>query len=61
VFNASDTSQTISLAGASGKQFQLHKVQQTSKDKTVKASKFKKNTGSFTVPARTTAVFVEAQ
>jgi len=61
VFNASDTTQTINVPGSAGKHYQLHKIQQTSKDKTVKDSKFKRNTGSFTVPARTTAVFVEAQ
>jgi pullulanase/glycogen debranching enzyme len=61
VFNASDTTQAINVPGASGKNYLLHKVQQTSKDKTVKDSKFKKNTGTFTVPAWTTAVFVEGQ
>ena len=61
VFNASDSSQTITLADTARKHFRLHKVQRTSEDETVTLSKFKQNTGSFTVPARTTAVFVEAQ
>jgi pullulanase-type alpha-1,6-glucosidase len=61
VFNASDTSQTVSLASAAGRHFQLHKVQRTSDDVTVTLSKFKQKTGSFTVPARTTAIFVETQ
>ena len=60
VLNASDTSQTITLADTAGAHFQLHKVQRTSDDVTVTLSKFKQKTGSFTVPARTTAVFVEA-
>jgi len=61
VFNASDTSQTVTLADTAGSKFQLHKVQRTSDDETVTQSKFKQKTGSFTVPARTTAVFVEAR
>ena len=61
IFNASDTSQSISLADAAGDHFQLHKVQRTSEDVTVTTSKFKQKTGTFTVPARTTAVFVEVQ
>ena len=61
IFNASDTAQTVTLAGTAGARFQLHKVQRTSDDLTVTESKFKQKTGSFTVPARTTAVFVEAQ
>jgi pullulanase-type alpha-1,6-glucosidase len=61
VFNASDTSQTITLSDTARKHFRLHKVQRTSEDVTVTLSKFKQNTGAFTVPARTTAVFVETQ
>ena len=61
VFNASDTAQTITLADTAGGHFQLHKVQRNSEDVTVTTSKFKQKTGSFTVPARTTAVFVELQ
>jgi pullulanase-type alpha-1,6-glucosidase len=61
VFNASDTEQTIAVAGAAHKHYKLHDIQQKSSDKTVGKSKFKLSNGSFTVPARTTAVFVEAQ
>jgi pullulanase-type alpha-1,6-glucosidase len=61
LFNASDTPQTITLADTARKHFRLHRVQRTSEDVTVTLSKFKQNTGSFTVPARTTAVFVESQ
>ena len=42
-------------------QFKLHKVQQTSDDDVVLQSKFTQKTGTFFVPALTTAVFVEHQ
>jgi len=61
IFNASDTAQTITLADAAHKHYQLHRIQAKSTDKTVTKSGFKLNNGAFTVPARTTAVFVEAQ
>jgi pullulanase-type alpha-1,6-glucosidase len=61
VFNASDTAQSISLAGATGGQFLLHPIQRNSDDVVVTTSRFKQKTGTFTVPARTTAVFVETQ
>jgi hypothetical protein len=61
VFNASDTEQTITVAGTAHKHYQLHPVQRASSDKTVTKSKFKLSSGQFTVPARTTAVFVEQQ
>jgi hypothetical protein len=34
-------------------------VQAVSQDAIVRTSKFQKQTGTFTIPARTTAVFVE--
>jgi pullulanase-type alpha-1,6-glucosidase len=37
----------------------LHPVQAVSRDPVVRTSKFQKSTGTFTIPARTTAVFVE--
>jgi len=37
----------------------LHPVQALSQDPVVRTSKFKSSTGTFTVPARTTAVFIE--
>ncbi|HVL53565.1 MAG TPA: pullulanase-type alpha-1,6-glucosidase, partial [Vitreimonas sp.] len=61
IFNGSDTSQSISLPEAVKGQFRLHHVQQTSDDEVVRASKFTQKTGTFSVPARTTAVFVESQ
>jgi pullulanase len=61
VFNASDTTQSYSIAATTGGQFALHKVQRTSDDLTVALSQFKQKTGTFVVPAWTTAVFVEKQ
>ena len=37
----------------------LHPVQAFSQDAVVRGSKFQKSTGTFTIPARTTAVFIE--
>jgi pullulanase-type alpha-1,6-glucosidase len=61
VFNASDTTQSFSLPDTAKEQFLLHKIQRNSEDETVTLSKFAQKTGTFTVPARTTAVFVELQ
>ncbi|MGH2356869.1 MAG: pullulanase-type alpha-1,6-glucosidase, partial [Candidatus Limnocylindria bacterium] len=61
LINASDTQQTVTLADAAGGRFRLHDVQEHSGDDVVRKAKFKQRTGTFTVPARTTAVFVELQ
>ena len=60
-FNGSDTGQSISLPDTAKGQFKLHQVQQTSNDDVVLLSKFSQKTGTFFVPALTTAVFVEHQ
>ena len=61
IFNGSDTGQSVSLPDTAKGQFKLHKVQQTSDDEVVLLSKFTQKTGTFFVPALTTAVFVEQQ
>ena len=61
IFNGSDTDQSISLADTVKGQFKLHRVQQTSDDDVVLRSKFSQKTGTFFVPALTTAVFMEHQ
>jgi pullulanase len=61
VFNASDTSQSIALPDTTGDRFRLHEVQAASADRVVRSSAFNRRTGTFTVPAWTTAVFVEPQ
>ncbi|MGY5450130.1 pullulanase-type alpha-1,6-glucosidase [Agarivorans sp. MS3-6] len=55
VLNATDEEQAFEVAGATG--FDLHEVQQDSADSVVQGASFADAT--FTVPARTTAVFVQ--
>ncbi|OFI38370.1 alpha-1,6-glucosidase [Arthrobacter sp. SW1] len=54
VFNASDEATTQAVPGTAG--YELHPVQAGGHDPVVKTASF--NAGSFTVPARTVAVFV---
>ncbi|HYO54960.1 pullulanase-type alpha-1,6-glucosidase [Archangium sp.] len=60
LFNASNEKQEFSLPGYEDKQMQLHPVQQVSRDARIREAGFKASKGRFTVPARTTAVFVNA-
>ncbi|WP_246611948.1 pullulanase-type alpha-1,6-glucosidase [Agarivorans aestuarii] len=55
VLNATDEEQDFTIAGTTG--FELHEVQQASADSVVMGASFADAT--FTVPARTTAVFVQ--
>ena len=57
VVNADKVSHAMPVAGATG--FTLHTVQQGSADATVRTASFA--SGTFTVPARTTAVFEQLQ
>ena len=57
--NATPQSQTFSDPAFKKQPLLLHPVQAVSKDPVVRTSKFQKSTGTFTIPARTTAVFVE--
>jgi pullulanase len=61
VINGSSSEQSHIILTASN--FELHSVQQTSADTTVQAASFVAgaNSGTFTVPALTTAVFVKPQ
>ncbi|MGL1958061.1 MAG: DUF3372 domain-containing protein [Colwellia sp.] len=61
VINGSDSEQSHTVLTASG--FTLHSVQQASVDTTVQMASFvgAANSGTFTVPALTTAVFIKAQ
>ncbi len=58
LFNASPETQTFTLADVAGFPLQLHAVQAASSDPITASSAFDSATGTFTVPARTTAVFV---
>jgi hypothetical protein len=57
--NANDEAQTFTAAELANKNLVLHRVQRGSVDSVVKMSRFNRTTGAFTIPARTTAVFVE--
>jgi pullulanase/glycogen debranching enzyme len=57
LFNANDEAQAFELTGASG--WALHPVQSSSVDAVVRMAEF--SNGTFSVPGRTTAVFVQAQ
>ncbi len=59
VFNATPESTTQTVAGAIGGRFQLHGVQADGADPRTRTSRFDGSTGSFTVPARTVAVFLQ--
>ncbi|WP_031075494.1 pullulanase-type alpha-1,6-glucosidase [Streptomyces sp. NRRL WC-3742] len=59
VFNATPTAQTQAVPGLRGTDQALHPVQAGGADAVVKAAAFDAATGTFTVPGRTVAVFVQ--
>ncbi|MER2600127.1 MAG: pullulanase-type alpha-1,6-glucosidase [Caldilineales bacterium] len=59
--NANDTAQTFTDAAFAGADLALHPIQATGVDAVVKTASFSAATGTFTVPARTTAVFSDMQ
>ncbi len=58
LFNANDEAQTITVGELAGLQLRLHPRLQSSFDRVVRGATFDRANGTFTVPARTTAVFV---
>jgi pullulanase-type alpha-1,6-glucosidase len=58
LFNASKDARAFADSGFIGKEYSLHPIQQNSADPLVRTAAFASATGSFTVPGRTTAVFV---
>ncbi|MGK4583650.1 pullulanase-type alpha-1,6-glucosidase [Kitasatospora sp. HPMI-4] len=60
VFNATPTDQKQTVAALAGTGQRLHPVQAAGADPVVKRSAFSTATGTFTVPARTVAVFVQS-
>jgi pullulanase-type alpha-1,6-glucosidase len=58
LFNANTQAQNITLDAAKGLSFSLHPVQADGSDAVVKRALFDDDGGTFTVPGRTTAVFV---
>jgi pullulanase-type alpha-1,6-glucosidase len=59
VFNATPTVQKQAVAGLAGTRQALHRVQAQGADAVVRTSAFDTASGTFTVPARTVAVFVQ--
>ncbi|MFB7392719.1 pullulanase-type alpha-1,6-glucosidase [Streptomyces sp. NPDC056191] len=57
VFNASPRRQTQRIPGLAGTPYALHPVQANGSDTVVKTSSYAPGSGTFTVPARTVAVF----
>jgi pullulanase/glycogen debranching enzyme len=58
LFNAAPDEVTFSLADAAGLELHLHPIQAASADPVAQTASFDPATGAFTVPGRTTAVFV---
>ncbi|GAB4502495.1 MAG: pullulanase-type alpha-1,6-glucosidase [Anaerolineales bacterium] len=58
LFNANPQSMRFSAAELAGKKFELHPVQAASADETVRRADFDSGSATFSVPGRTTAVFV---
>jgi hypothetical protein len=56
--NANDTTQTFGNGFINDQVFALHPIQQGSADSVVRGSSYDPASGAFTVPGRTTAVFV---
>jgi pullulanase len=59
LFNANDEAQTLHVGHLAGRSLGLHPIQAVSADSIVRTSSFAGATGAFSVPGRTTAVFVE--
>ncbi|MEV7456963.1 alpha-1,6-glucosidase domain-containing protein, partial [Pseudarthrobacter oxydans] len=57
IFNASDEAAIQAVPGAAGASYSLHSVQASGADPIVKTAAYDPAGGSFTVPARTVAVF----
>ncbi|WP_171115603.1 pullulanase-type alpha-1,6-glucosidase [Streptomyces sp. Z423-1] len=60
VFNATPERQEQRVAALAGADYRLHPVQATGADATVKDAAYAADSGTFTVPARTVAVFTRA-
>lgn len=57
VFNATPERQRQRVADLAGQGYALHAVQRNGSDATVKSASYERGSGTFTVPARTVAVF----
>jgi pullulanase/glycogen debranching enzyme len=59
VFNVDKAAKTIAVPELKGRKLQLHRIQMNGSDEVVKASGYTSASGTFSIPARTTAVFVQ--
>jgi len=59
VFNVDKVARTIAIPELKGRKLQLHRIQRNGSDEVVKASSFERSGGTFAIPARTAAVFVQ--
>jgi pullulanase-type alpha-1,6-glucosidase len=59
VFNVDKIPKTIAIPELKGRKLQLHRIQKNGSDDLVKASYFERNSGTFAIPPRTAAVFVQ--
>ncbi|MFF3643242.1 pullulanase-type alpha-1,6-glucosidase [Streptomyces sp. NPDC002564] len=57
VFNASPRTRSQRVGAVEGARYALHPVQAAGADRTVKSATYERSSGTFTVPARTVAVF----
>ena len=60
VFNGTPAATSQTVAALAGKRITLHPVQRASVDPAVRTASYERSSGTFTVPARTVAVFVES-
>jgi hypothetical protein len=59
LFNVDKVAKTIAIPELKGRKLQLHRIQRNGSDEVVKASSYDNGSGTFSIPARTTAVFVQ--
>jgi pullulanase/glycogen debranching enzyme len=59
VFNVDKAAKSIALPELKGRKLQLHRIQRNGSDDVVKAAGFDAGSGTFAIPARTAAVFVQ--
>ena len=59
LFNVDKVAKSIAIPALKGRALQLHRIQRNGSDDVVKAAGYDGASGTFSVPARTTAVFVQ--
>jgi pullulanase len=59
LFNVDKVAKSVAIPALQGRKLQLHRVQRNGSDEVVKSSTFDGASGTFSIPPRTTAVFVQ--